>query len=177
MGETSSPTVSESCVSVSHTSDVDARYETQTWKPPPLFSHWLTVTETLARFHFFQNYVFIWIIQHSPVFSFCSVWGFACSLKVCLQVEGLLGLHSAAEKAAKPLSSFPDPSPPGYLDEVLSSLTFSSCFLFQRKMKPLRRVPCLQVRTIPGPSFCLLTNPLSHCRSKESGKREGKSLS
>lgn len=143
-------------------------------KPPPSFSHRLTVTETLAQFHFFfQNYAFIWITQRSPEFSFCSVWGFACSLKVCLQVQGLLRLHSAAEKAVKPLFSFPDPSPPGYLDEILSSLTFSSCFLFQRKMRPLRQVPCLQVRTIPWPSFCLLITPLSHCRSKESGKQEG----
>ncbi|KAK7813685.1 hypothetical protein U0070_001391, partial [Myodes glareolus] len=102
------------------------------------------------------------------IFSFCSVWGFVCSLKVCLQVQCLLQLHSMAEKAVKPLSSFPDPSPPGYLDEVLSSLTFSSCFLFQRKMRPLRRVPCLQVWVV-GPwrektqvSECIGT-PSSHC--------------
>lgn len=124
-------------------------------------------------FIFFKTMFSFELSSAHSIFSFCSVWGFACSLKVCLQVQCLLQLHSMAEKAVKPLSSFPDPSPPGYLDEVLSSLTFSSCFFFQRKMRPLRRVPCLQVRTIPGPSFCLLTNPLSHCRSKESGKREG----
>lgn len=155
------------------TSDADSSYEKQTWKQtpsiifPPTYSHRNSGT---VSFFFFQNYAFILITQRSPEFSFCSVWGFACSLKVCLQVQGLLWLHSAAEKAVKPLFSFPDPSPPGYLDEVLSSLTFSSCFLFQRKMRPLRQVPCLQVRTIPWPSFCLLITPLSHCRSKESGK-------